>query len=234
MELPVLYLDDDILVVNKPAGLVSNPGGFGRNETTVQSVLEPKYGRLWLVHRLDRDTTGTMVLARNESAHRQLNMAFDRRDPRKIYLALVLGRPGWTEFHCDQPLEVNADRAHRTRFSSNGKPSSTDFRLLGSNDSISLVEASPHTGLTHQIRSHLAGLGHPILMDTLYSTKVQISEVEELLMQIHANYPLRRSALHARVLQLDHPRTGESLRFDAPIPLDMQEIIQFNHFSSNQ
>jgi RluA family pseudouridine synthase len=222
----VLYVDDDLLVIDKPAGMVSTRGGYSTGSTSVQSALESKYGRLWLVHRLDKETSGVMILARNAPAHRNLNLAFDRREPRKQYLGLILDVPSWREFHADQPLKVDADRAHRTRTSSVGKPALTDFRVIDSNKDISLIEAILHTGLTHQIRAHLAGMGYPILMDTLYANREQLARMTDFLTDISAISILHRCALHAFEVRFAHPHNGKEMILRAPIPTDILEVIK--------
>jgi len=222
----VLYLDDGLLVIDKPAGMVSTRGGYSPGITSVQSVLEPEYGRLWLVHRLDKETSGVMILARNALAHRTLNLAFDRREPRKQYLGLILGVPPWRELHADQPLKVDADRAHRTRISSEGKSALTDFHVIDSNQEICLIGATLHTGLTHQIRAHLAGMGYPILMDSLYATREQSARMTDFLKGISVVNILHRCALHAFEINFSHPLNGKEMSIKAPIPMDIMGVIK--------
>lgn len=222
----VLYLDDELLVINKPAGLVSTRGGYSAGSPSVQSTLEPEFGRLWLVHRLDKETSGVMILARNTQAHRILNLAFDHREPHKQYLGLMLGVPSWRELHADQPLKVDADRSHRTRISPAGKPASTDFQVIDSAQEMTLFKATLHTGITHQIRAHLAGLGFPILMDNLYATREQSARMIEILSHLGIKDPLIRNALHAFDVSFSHPITGKEMAIRAPIPTDILEVIQ--------
>ncbi|HEY3288620.1 MAG TPA: RluA family pseudouridine synthase, partial [Anaerolineae bacterium] len=166
-KMPVLYEDDDILVVSKPAGLVSVPDGYDTESEHLGMVLEPIYGKLWMVHRLDKDTSGVIVLARTEQAHRALSGQFEERDVAKVYHAIVNGNPVWTERTISAPLRPDADRFHRTVIDINdGKPATTAFKVLerfGSGSfRYALIEAKPESGRTHQIRVHLMALGSPV------------------------------------------------------------------------
>jgi len=240
----VLWSDQSLLVVNKPAGLLTIPGGH-RPGPHLAAVLEPTFGRLWVVHRLDRDTSGVLVLARTAAAHRDLNTQFQEHTAIKVYHALVRGTPEWNDLTVDLPLQPNGDRRHRTvvrpgnGVTTQGKPARTECRVLeryriqGTGDRYALLEVTPKTGRTHQIRAHLAHLGLPIVADKLYGggsgfyladtlrpagTLCPADETERPL--------LARTGLHAVALTLKHPLTQETILFQAPYPRDFAAALR--------
>ncbi len=218
-EIPILFWDDALLVINKPAGLPTLPDGYDPSAPHVKSVLEAGFGRLWIVHRLDRDTSGVLALARTADAHRALNTQFNQRQIEKVYHALVAGSPAWDETRVELPLRVNVGHHHRTVADvQRGKPSLTEFRILQRFEGFALVEALPRTGRTHQIRVHLSAIGFPIVADTLYGGAT-------------SNLPLTRMWLHARSLAFEHPATGEPLRVEAPYPDDLAGLLRALHSS---
>ena len=189
----------------------------------MRSFLAPLLGTSWIVHRLDRETSGVMVLARSLSAHKQLNLQFEHRQVEKTYHAWILGHPSWASLQVEVPLKVNADRRHRTVPSlSLGKAASTSFRVLQQFTWGCLVEAKPHTGYTHQIRSHLAFTGFPILGDDLYQALAE-KKNRDL-------WPLapafNRVALHAAEIRFVHPETLEAVCFRAPYPQDISVLFE--------
>jgi 23S rRNA pseudouridine1911/1915/1917 synthase len=173
----IIYEDDYILAVNKAAGITVGAdrwdGSRERLDKLVAALRAPgKPGgipRVLVVHRIDRDTSGLVVFARDEETHRRLSAAFESRRVVKRYYGAVHGRPSWTETCCELPLVPDGDKQHRTIIDRyRGKPSRTRFRLLGSAGPYSILEALPETGRTHQIRVHCTSLGHPIVCDPLY------------------------------------------------------------------
>lgn len=217
-----LYLDDSLLVVNKPAGLPTLVDGYQRDAPYLAGVLSQAYGRVWVVHRLDKDTSGVIVFARTAQAHRDLNTQFEQRRASKVYHALVTGLPDWDERTISLPLRPNGDRRHRTVVDpQNGKPALTELRLLERYGGYALVEAIPHTGRTHQIRAHLTAAGHPLIADGLYQLPGEkpSGSVEDFA-------PIDRLGLHARSLLITHPLTREELRFEAPYPQDFAQAME--------
>jgi len=203
----VMFMDDSLVVVNKPAGLLSVPDGYDPSLPHIRSVLEPFLGKLWMVHRLDKETSGLMILARDAEAHRELNRQFREHEPIKHYLAEVAPMPSWNEMSVDAPLKVNADRAHRTRVDFvKGKPARTDFLVRRREENWAELDCTLHTGITHQIRAHLYHLGLGILGDSLYQPP-QFKAVSKP----EAN----RMMLHASELTFSHPKTGAVLHFSA-------------------
>jgi RluA family pseudouridine synthase len=226
----LLYQDDHLVAVNKPAGITTIHDAARPDERDLHEMLEALFGRLWPVHRLDRDTSGVIIFARTEASHRTLSEWFEGRDVTKIYHAIVVGSPPWTERTADAPLRVDGDRRHRTVVDAvRGKPAVTHFRVLQRLKRYALVEARPETGRTHQIRVHAALLGHPIAADDLYGDGRPI-----FLSQLKRDYrstspeelPLMgRVALHAWQLILNHPATGELLELHAPYAKDFNATI---------
>ncbi len=214
--IPILYLDESLLVINKPAGLPSLPDGYNPAAPHVRSLLEPHYGRIWIVHRLDRDTSGVLLLARTALAHRALNSQFDQRQVSKIYHALVNGSPEWDTKMVDLPLRTDVGHRHRTAVDpQRGKPAVTHLRVLQRFTGYTLIKAVPQTGRTHQIRAHLAAVGYPILADDLYGEQ-----------PVSATHPIiSRLALHALLLNIEHPVLHSNLHFKAPYPEDFARAL---------
>ena len=209
----VLWLDDHLLVVNKPAGLPTLVDGYHPNAPYLLGILQEEYDPLWVVHRLDRETSGVIVFARTAEAHRALNVQFEGRQTEKTYHALVAGTPDWAEKDVRLPLRPDGDRRHRTVIDPlRGKPSVSELRVLERYPDLTLIEAVPRTGRSHQIRAHLAALGYPIAGDRLYGGKAVAG--------------LRRMGLHACSLKLVHPLSGEEMTFHAPYPEDLERAIE--------
>ena len=220
----VLYADDAILVINKPAGMLSLQDGYDKTLPHITTVLSPTYGRIWMIHRLDRETSGVMVVARSAQAHQALNGQFKDRQVQKIYHCLAWGSPDWAEKNLEVRLKKDGDRQHRSTIDPRGKPSTTFFRVLERYPGISLIEASPHTGYTHQIRAHLAYLGFPLVGDDLYRDPHRPTSL------VDEGQPkpggIDRVALHALSIQFIHPLTHTSMAFSAPYPEDFSLAVQ--------
>jgi 23S rRNA pseudouridine1911/1915/1917 synthase len=210
--LEVLFEDDDLIVINKPAGLVVHPGAGNRDGTLVNALLHHcqelsgagGLDRPGIVHRLDKDTTGCLVAAKNDAAHRSLVRQFAGRAVSKIYLALVSGRFAKASGEVNAPIGRHPLNRKKMAVVERGRPARTGWHVLRQLPCGSLVECTLHTGRTHQIRVHLKHLGHPVLGDDVYGKR--------------ADFP--RQMLHAWKLAFAHPRTGESLNFQSPIPPD--------------
>jgi len=230
----VIWSDDALVVVNKPAGALAIPSAHEPGSDLL-AMLQPALGRLWVVHRLDRDTSGVLVLARSAEAHRALNHQFASRAVTKQYHALVRGMPPWEKQRIELPLRMDGDRRHRTVTTalgshSPGKPAVTCLRVIERFQQYALLEAIPQTGRTHQIRTHLAAVGLPIVADALYGDGLGL-----LLSAIKPAYRgstaaesplLARLALHAVRLELQHPISHESLVFTAPYPKDLEAALR--------
>jgi RluA family pseudouridine synthase len=225
-----LHVDDSILVIDKPAGVpsVHDPA---RPEDDAQTLLTPRYGPLFVVHRLDKETSGVLLFARTESAHAHLSAQFESRDTEKVYHALVMGSPRWDERTIDAPLLPNGDRKHRTVVDlEDGKPSVTHARVLQRVKGVTLVEARPETGRTHQIRVHLATASAAIACDPLYGDgkPVFLSKFKKNYRETEAHEErplLGRLGLHALRLSFTHPVSGERMTIEAPYPKDFSATL---------
>lgn len=214
--LNTLYQDDSLLVVNKPAGLATVPGGWEKDAPSLVRLLEADHGRLWIVHRLDKVTSGVVVFARTAEAHRTMSLLFESHAITKTYHAIVCGAPKWDEHTARHPLRINVGHGHRTVVDhGKGKPAETRFRVLERFAGHSLLEAAPATGRTHQIRAHLAALGFPILADTLYGALPVGRDIIP---------PLQRPALHAYALEFEFNDTP--FPFTAPYPEDFENTLR--------
>jgi tRNA pseudouridine32 synthase / 23S rRNA pseudouridine746 synthase len=225
----VLHIDEALLVVNKPAGLPTLPDGYQADAPYLVGLLQEAFGRLWVVHRLDRETSGVLALARTAEAHRALNLQFQEREIAKIYHALVVGKPAWDERTVNLPLRADGDRRHRTVIDrARGKPSTTACRVLGRLGDYTLVEARPKTGRPHQIRAHLAAEHLPIVGDLLYASQGGglLGDAGARLRRLLVDdAPLARLGLHALALTLEHPLGGGAVTFEAPYPPDLAEAL---------
>lgn len=228
MALQVLYEDEDILVVDKPAGLVVHPGAAVRRGTLANALVhryrdlpQAESLRPGIVHRLDKGTSGLLVVALNETAHHRLVRQFQQREVDKRYLALLYGHLRPAEGAIDLPL--GRDRRHRTRISANTdrpRPALTGYRVLRYYEAgFTLVEAKPVTGRTHQIRVHFWSRGHPVVGDETYQRRDRIRALP-------GGGRLERLFLHAAGLEFTHPRTGERLRFEAPLPPELAALLR--------
>ena len=193
-------------------------------------VAEKEFGKLFAVHRIDKDTSGLVIYAKNAEAHKSLSKQFEERSVEKTYHCLVNGHPTWDNLTVSLPLQPDGDDRHRTvvnkRF---GKPSKTDFENLGNCGPFSWIIAHPHTGRTHQIRAHLQTTGFPIVCDPLYSGNqhpVLLSDFKRKYNgdTLNERPLLNRLALHAYSISINHPKTNERMSFNAPYPRDMEAV----------
>ncbi len=203
--LDILHEDHEILVVNKPAGLLSVPGKGPELADCLIARLEAAYPQVLLVHRLDRDTSGVMVFGLTPHAQRHLGLQFEKRQTKKTYLARVAGRLEPKTGTVDLPLIVDwPNRPLQKVDHETGKPAVTDWRVMKASDAESRVKLFPQTGRSHQLRVHMLALGHPILGDPLYAPETA------------DQYP--RMMLHAEELRLRHPDGGEGVKFRVAAP----------------
>ncbi len=203
--LDIIHDDHELILVNKPAGLLSVPGKGEHLADCLMARLQASYPEALLVHRLDMDTSGVMVFARTPSAQRHLGLQFEKRHMKKSYVARVWGAVAEKEGHIDLPLIVdwpNRPLQH-VNFEA-GKPARTDWRRMKIEDGTTRMRLFPKTGRSHQLRVHMREIGHPILGDPFYATGPA------------RDYP--RLMLHAESLKLRHPDGGKGMLFRAPVP----------------
>lgn len=228
--LDILYEDDSVVVVNKPAGMTVHPGAGVKGGTLVNALLYKCSGlsgiggkiRPGIVHRLDKDTSGVMVIAKNDPAHQSLVNQFKSRNIGKKYLALTVGNLKCESGSFSSPIGRHpTNRIRMSTKSRTGKEALTLWKVVKKYGDLSLVEAMPKTGRTHQIRVHFAENGCPILGDKVYGLKKYGSD---FIGSLSKN--LSRQALHASALGFTHPATGEYMEFQAPLADDMKRAIE--------
>ena len=201
----ILHADHELLVVDKPAGLLSVPGKGPELADCLLTRVQAAFPQALLVHRLDRDTSGVMVFALTPHAQRHLSMQFEKRQTRKTYIARVLGRLAPASGTVDLPIGVDwPNRPRQMIDPENGRAAQTGYKVLRAGDSESRVRLSPRTGRSHQLRVHMLALGHPILGDPLYATGPA------------RDHP--RLMLHSQELRLRHPDGGRGMAFRAKAP----------------
>jgi 23S rRNA pseudouridine1911/1915/1917 synthase len=230
--LKVLYEDRHLIVVDKPAGLVVHPGAGNYSGTLVNALLHrcPDLAgiggvlRPGIVHRLDKDTSGVLVVAKDDLAHRSLSDQFRKHTAERNYMGIVFGQLA-EEGQVDAP--VGRHPTHRKKMSARprkGREARTHWRVLERFRFFNLAEFRLQTGRTHQVRVHLSSIGHPILGDPLYGGRKRLASVEPLPLR-QGLQRLKRQALHAASLGFVHPVTGDALKFSSPLPEDIQEAI---------
>jgi 23S rRNA pseudouridine1911/1915/1917 synthase len=228
--LDILYEDSDLAVINKPAGMVCHSGAGVRSGTLVNALLhrmgpletgDPQ--RPGIVHRLDKFTSGVMLVAKNTFTHRQLARQFKDRLVRKKYLALVYGNPSHSPGTVDMP--IGRDPQNRKRMSTRAhrkRTAITHYAVKKSYGPVSLVEIRMETGRTHQIRVHLAQIGHPIVGDTVYGG----NRVRNLPARLAGPVrELRRPFLHSHQIEFHHPKSGEAMSFTSPLPPELERFL---------
>ncbi len=220
--LDIIYQDDEIIVVNKPAGMVVHPAAGHADGTLVNALLShaPQLAlvrgtrRPGIVHRLDKDTSGLIVVALTERARLALKEQFQDRIVHKSYLALVEGVLSPEEGVIDAPVGRSKHRRKRMAVTPDGREAQTEYHTLEVFDQHTLVEAVPRTGRTHQIRVHFASIGHPLAGDQTYGFRKR-------------TVPLKRHFLHARQLSFALPGSGRVVSFDAPLPNDLRHVLNW-------
>jgi len=226
----IIFEDDDFIALNKPSGLLSIPDREGK-ELSLKSLLQEKYGQIFTVHRLDKDTSGLIVFAKNETAHRDLSMQFEERQTEKIYVGLVLGSPANQSGTINLPIAENMVTKGTMIINRRGKESITDYEVLDNFGSYSWMQFRIHTGRTHQIRVHMKDMGHPIVCDELYGdgkalllsslkSKFKLSKNE-----LEERPILNRLALHASKLSFTQSN-GEKITLQADLHKDLKASLQ--------
>lgn len=238
MKIETLYEDDDLIIVNKPAGLLVVPDRFRHELPSLNKLLEAKLGqKIWIVHRLDRDTSGVICFAKNEHAHRYLSLLFQERDVNKFYAGLVQGVVVPAEARIDSPIAEHPATNGKMIVSKRGKIAVTDYKVVEQWPLYALLQFQIHTGRTHQIRVHMQSIGHPIVCDELYGDgrpfylstikrKYRMSDKDE-----EERPLLSRLALHAYRLEFKK-EDGTLVVAEALLPKDINACVnQLNKWS---
>ena len=230
--LDILYEDDDLIAVNKPAGMAVHAGAGNHSGTLVNALLGRGQAlsqggdplRPGIVHRLDKETSGVLLVAKNDYAHAKLSEAFRQRAIDKVYIALVQGKIKDDGGRIE--LAIARDPVRRTRMTTkratqlpDSRPACTDWRVLARIDATSLLEVKLHTGRTHQIRVHFSSLRHPVVGDTLYGASGQPRVGNAALPPLHRNF------LHAARIGFVQPRTGTPMQLTAPLPAELRDYL---------
>ena len=217
----VLYEDEDIIVVNKPKGIVVHPANGNPNGTLVNAIMNLCGNSLsgiggeirpGIIHRLDKDTSGVLIVAKNDIAHINISNQIKNRQTKKIYIALVRGVIKENEATIDMPIGRSKKDRKKMAVTKDGKEAVTHFKVLKRYDNFTLLEIKIDTGRTHQIRVHMSEIGHPIVGDYVYSNGKNPFNVEGQM-------------LHAKQIEFVHPTTGKDMKIEAPIPKYFQSII---------
>jgi len=228
----ILFSDQAVVIVNKPAGLLSIPDRYKPDLPNLQRQLQQHFEHIWTVHRLDRDTSGVMIFARTEEAHRHLSMQFEHRKVRKIYLAFTDGHPPAASGEINTSLAHHPARNGKMVVDPRGKKALTYYHERERFKHATLLEVDIRTGRTHQIRVHLASIGAPLLVDPLYGKHEAffLSEIKRQKYNLGKDQeerPLvKRLTLHAHKLQYQHPVSGETLTQEASLPKDLRALLR--------
>ena len=204
--LDILYIDQDVLVVNKPSGLLTVPGKELKHHDSLELRVKIEYPNSFLIHRLDMDTSGVIIFALSKSTQRSLNLQFEKRIVKKLYEARVFGNITEDNGFIDLPLIVDwPNRPLQKIDAKEGKSALTHWQVLDREGDVTRVALMPETGRTHQLRVHMMSLGHTILGDRFYGNVAEINLANEL-------------QLHAKDLMIIHPKNGKKITFKAPLP----------------
>ncbi len=227
----IIYKDQALLVVNKPSGVLSIPGRSANQGASLLEVLNKRFDSCFTVHRLDALTSGVICFARTPEAHKNLSMQFQNREVTKIYKALVEGKVYDDKGEIDKPIAAHNSISGRMVVSAKGKNALTLYNVLERFRNFTFLEADIKTGRTHQIRVHMAAIGHPLAVDAVYGSREELYLSEIKLKgfrkgKFDEERPLmKRNALHASKLTIKHPENGETMTFEAPLPKDFRAVL---------
>ncbi len=227
----IIYEDDRIIVIEKPPHLLSLPDRYNRSIPNLYDILKEEFGSIFIVHRMDKETSGVMVFAKDAESHALLNSQFEHRQIHKSYVAIVVGRPAEADGTIDSPISESQSRPGVMKVNvKHGKPSVTTYRVDELFDGYAFVEAMPQSGRQHQIRVHLASIGLPVMCDRVYGDGKPffLSQVKSHYYSDGDEKPLlSRTALHAEAISFVHPGTSEVQTFNAALPKDMRSVLNY-------
>ncbi len=228
----ILFEDDDLVIVNKPANYLTIPDRFRHEEPSILSWLKAKNEAIFVVHRLDKATSGILCFAKNSESHKHLSKQFQERTVDKIYWALIDGQLMQKEGEINRPIAENMGKRGKMLVARRGKPSLTLYKALETFKDFELVEATIKTGRTHQIRVHFQFVGHPLAVDAVYGKRSEffLSEVKKKKYRGSKNEEerplMKRTTLHSVKLSLDHPKTEERMVFQTELPKDFSALLK--------
>lgn len=228
----IIHEDEDIIIVNKPPNLLTIPDRYAHDLPNVYRKLQQHTDEVFVVHRLDKETSGILCFAKNEEAHKNLNQQFQNRSVEKIYYALVEGKLHQDNGIIDKPIAPSKTVSGKMVISTNGKPSVTHYEVAEYFNHFTLLEANIKTGRTHQIRIHFSSIGYPLAIDKMYGRRDQfmLSELKGKKYKRGKDKEERplmsRSSLHAYKLVIDHPTSGEQMTFIADLPKDFDAVVK--------
>ncbi|MBI5916061.1 MAG: RluA family pseudouridine synthase [Bacteroidetes bacterium] len=232
-QLDIVFEDEDIVVVNKPANLLTIPDRFSPQKPNLYHQLNERFGKIFTVHRLDRETSGILIFAKTEEAHKELSRQFQEHLVDKIYFALVEGVMHQPEGLIDKPLGQHPTHPEKMAVVKHGKPSRTRYKVVQHFKNYTFVEATIETGRTHQIRVHFQSIGYPLAVDALYGRKqafllsdVKLKKFKLSKLQDEELPIMSRTTLHAGKLTFAHPRTGEPMTMTAELPKDFSAVLK--------
>jgi 23S rRNA pseudouridine955/2504/2580 synthase/23S rRNA pseudouridine1911/1915/1917 synthase len=225
----IIFENEELIAINKPSGLLSIPDRMGE-DISLKAMLLERFGKIFTVHRLDRDTSGVIVFAKDEETHQALSVLFEGRETEKHYVGLVQGQPVQESGSIDAPIMEHPGKVSKMMTHAKGKPSLTDYEVLETFRLFSWLRFRIHTGRTHQIRVHMQHIGHPIVCDAVYGDARPV-----LLSALKRNFKLSKTAeeerpilsrlaLHAE--KLSFTLNGEAFTFEAPVPKDLKATLQ--------
>lgn len=227
----ILFEDDSLLVIDKDAGILTIPDRYNHNLQSLSQILKEKYGEIFIVHRLDRDTSGVIIFAKDADTHRELSIAFENNEVKRIYHVITQGIIPQDYIEIDIPLVQSRQKSHIMIPSAKGKNSLTKLQVLKRFKNSTLAECELITGRHHQIRAHLQAIGYPLLVDELYGNNESF-----LVSSIKRKYNLKkdteeqpiisRLTMHAYSIEFIHPSTKELLHLTAEYPRDFSALIQ--------
>lgn len=238
-KLEKLYQDQHLVVVNKPADILTIPDRFVPERPNLLDMLRAEYEQVWVVHRLDKATSGVICFALDAATHKALSLQFQERKVRKLYHVLVEGCPLSAKGEIDRAIAPHPTVAGKMMPSSKGKAALTHYRVLRRYRDFSLLEADIKTGRTHQIRVHFNSIGHPLMVDPLYGKRAALflSEIKRKNFRLGKDAEeqplLSRLSLHARSLEVQHPQSKDTLQVEAPYFKDFRAVLnQLNKWNA--
>jgi len=228
----IIHEDEAMVIVNKPPFFLTIPDRYAPEKPNLYHFLQKKYGQIFVVHRLDKETSGILVFAKTEEAHKGLSQQFSKRTADKYYYTLVEGRMHLEEGVIDKAIAPSPTQQGRMIVHTSGKASLTHYKVIEYFENFTLVEANIKTGRTHQIRVHFEAMGYPLAVDPIYSRRQAffLSEIKKRRYKSNKNEEERplisRSILHAQRLSIDHPTRQERMEFTADLPKDFSAVIK--------